>query len=244
VNDAILDILVDDRRDGDRPDRAGGARRLQRRHAVMRRDPGRFAGTDRGMHAPDRFRPLAGQGSRHQLQQSRQRDLAVTQRSQGDLDAGLLYHPLFHIELRIGARVGHPLAGVRDLHELAGATWLATTAPGNKSDRLTHSMKAAGLPPPVFAAHCGSIDRLIRVVQSSDMLLQMPSTTLRPLVESGKLSEVYLNKRLATLRVGLYSRADSPPTREAQVAARVITAIARRYATSGALRATAPLGRG
>jgi LysR family transcriptional regulator, regulator of abg operon len=170
-------------------------------------------------------------------------DLAVTQRSQSDLEGGLLYHPLFNIQLRIGARIGHPLTGVRDLRELVGATWLATTAPGNKTDRVTHSMKAAGLPPPTFAAHCGSIDHLIRIVQSSDMLLQMPATTLRPLVESGKLSEVYLNKRLATLRVGLYSRADSPPTREAQVAARVITSIARRYATSGELRSTAPLAR-
>lgn len=168
-------------------------------------------------------------------------ELAVTQRTQSDLEAGLNYRSLFDIQLRVAARVGHPLAGRRDLHELSGATWLATTAPGNANDRVTHSMKEAGLPPPTFAVHCGSMRHLIEIAALSDMLLQMPTSTLRPLVESGKLSEVHLKKPLAMLRVGLYSRADSSPTRAAKAATQIITSIARRYAISGELRSTAPL---
>ena len=167
-------------------------------------------------------------------------ELAVTQRTQSDLEAGLNYRPLFDIQLRIGARAGHPLAGTRELDELVGATWLATTVPGNANDRVTHSMKTAGLPAPTFAVHCGSMRHLIDIAALSDMLLQMPASTLRPLVESGKLSEVHLTNPLAMLRVGLYSRADSPPTRAAKAATQIISAIARRYAASGELRSTAP----
>jgi LysR family transcriptional regulator of abg operon len=168
-------------------------------------------------------------------------EIVVTQRTNRDLEAGLNYRPLFDVQLRIGARAGHPLAGTRRLDELAGATWLATTVPGNANDRLTHSMTTAGLPPPAFAVHCGSLPHLIRIAASSDMLLQMPSSTLRPLVEAGKLSEVPLTKPLAMLRLGLYSRADTPPTRVARGASKIMSSIARRYATSGELRGTAPL---
>lgn len=160
-------------------------------------------------------------------------ELVVTQRTNRDLEAGLNYRALFDVQLRIGARAGHPLAGTRELHELAGATWLATTVPGNANDRLTHTMTAAGLPPPAFAVHCGSLPHLVRIAASSDMLLQMPASTLRPLVKSGRLSEVHLTKPLAMLRLGVYSRADIPPTRVARGASQIMSSIARRYAASG-----------
>jgi DNA-binding transcriptional LysR family regulator len=168
-------------------------------------------------------------------------ELVVTQRTNSDLEAGLTYRPLFEVRLRIGARAGHPLAGTRELHELAGATWLATTGPGNANDRLTHTMTAAGLPPPAFAVHCGSLPHLVRIAAASDMLLQMPASTLRPLVESGKFSEVCLTKPLAMLCLGLYSRADTPSTRLTRGASKIMSSIARRYAASGELRGTAPL---
>ena len=42
--------------------------------------------------------------------------------------------PLFEIQLRVAARPGHPLAGRRDLRELAKCAWLAQARPGAKAD--------------------------------------------------------------------------------------------------------------
>jgi LysR family transcriptional regulator of abg operon len=168
-------------------------------------------------------------------------DMAVTQRTHANLDAGLQYRPLFDIQLRIAARPGHPLAGTRELHELAGASWLAQTAPGISDDITTQSFLAIGLPAPVPAVHWGSFFAgVFDLIAATDMLTTFPAPLLRSLVTAGKLIEIPLAKPLVPLRVGLYTRADSPPTAAARAAIQIIVAIARRLALSGELRSTAP----
>jgi LysR family transcriptional regulator, regulator of abg operon len=164
-------------------------------------------------------------------------ELAVTQRTRANLDAGLKYRPLFEVQLRVACRPGHPLARMRHLHELAGATWLAQTAPGIADDITTQSFLAAGLPPPVPAVHWGSYSAAtFGAIAASDMLITVPPPLLQALVASGKVVEIPLAKPLLPLRIGLYTRADSPPSPSAKAAVQIIVAIARRFAAANVSR--------
>lgn len=168
-------------------------------------------------------------------------ELAVTQRTHANLDAGLKYRPLFDIQLRIAARPGHPLAGTRSLEELAQCAWLAQTAPGIADDITRQSFLALGLPAPTPVIHWGSFfGGVFDLIATSDIVTTLPPQLLRTLVASGKLIEIPLTKPLVPLRVGLYTRADSQPSLATKAATQIIVAIARRYAASGELRDTAP----
>jgi DNA-binding transcriptional LysR family regulator len=164
-------------------------------------------------------------------------ELAVTQRTRANLDAGLRYRPLFEIQLRIAARAGHPLSGTRELHELAGSCWIAPTAPGISDDIITQSFLAIGKPAPIPSVHCASYFLALDMVAATDMLMPVPPPMLRACIAAGKLIEIPLTKPLVPLRVGLYTRADSPPSPATKAATQIIVAIARRFAASGELRA-------
>lgn len=177
--------------------------------------------------APSALLPMVREGSA---------ELAVTQRTRANLDAGLKYSPLFEIQLRVVARRGHLLTGTRELSELAGSSWIASTAPDISDDIITQSFLALGLPAPTPAVHCSSFTFALEMVAQSDMLLLVPSPLLRASISTGNFIEILLTKPLTPLRVGLYTRADSPPQLATKAAIRIITAIARRYALSGELR--------
>ncbi len=181
--------------------------------------------------APSSLLPMVREGAA---------ELAVTQRTRANLDAGLQYRPLFDIQLRVAARRGHPLSGTRDLHELAGASWIAPTAPGISDDIITQSFLAIGLPAPVPAVHCASYFLALDIVARTDMLMPVPPPLLRSCIAAGKLIEIPLTKPLVPLRVGVYTRADSPPLPATKAATQIMVTIARRFAASGDLRATAP----
>ncbi|HLB15503.1 MAG TPA: hypothetical protein VJM14_11260, partial [Burkholderiales bacterium] len=87
---------------------------------------------------------------------------------------------------------------------------------------------------------CGSLFILLDLAAATDMLAPLPPPLLRSCVVAGKLIEIPLSKPLVPLRVGLYTRADSPPTLAAKAVTQIVVAIARRYALSGELRSTAP----
>ena len=171
-------------------------------------------------------------------------DLAVTQRTRANIDAGLQFRPLLDIQLRIGARPGHPLAGRRELRELADSLWLAPTAPGISDDIISQSFAAIGMPTPVPTVHCGSNAVLIDLAAVTDMLVPLPPQLLRSCVASGKLIEISLSKPLVPLIVGLYIRANSVPTPTTKAAMQIIVAIARRLTLSGELRSTTPISPG
>lgn len=174
--------------------------------------------------APSALLPMVREG---------EAELAVTQRTRAHLDAGLKYRPLFEIQLRVAARPGHPLAGRRELHELVDAAWLAQTAPGIADDITRQSFIAAGLSPPVPALHWGTYSGAIfAAIAESDMLITVPPLLLRSLVAAGQLIEIPLTTPLTPLRLGLYTRADSPNSPSAKAAVQIIVAIARRTATA------------
>lgn len=163
-------------------------------------------------------------------------ELAVTQRTRANLDSSLKYAPLFDIQLGIVARKGHPLAGTRELRELADAAWAAPTAPGISDDIITQSFQAMGMQAPAPSLHCSSYHYGLEMVVASDMLLPVPPPMMRECTASGRFIEIPLTRPLKPLHVGMYTAADSLPLMVTKSAIRIITGIARRYAASGELR--------
>lgn len=168
-------------------------------------------------------------------------DLAVTQRTQANLDGGLRYRPLFEIQMRVAVRPGHPLAGRRELADLTDASWLSMTAPGISDDIVNRSFLAAGLPAPIPAVHCSSYFVALDLLAASDMMTVLPPSLLRACIAAGKLVEIPLAQPLIPLHVGLYTRADIPPSPAAKVTAQTIVSIARQKTASEKLRGTDPL---
>jgi LysR family transcriptional regulator, regulator of abg operon len=177
-------------------------------------------------------------------------DLAVTQRTRIHLDAGLDYRPLAEVHMRIAVRPGHPLLSqpktlrkkaAHSLADIVGASWLYMTAHDSTDDIVSRSFLASGLPVPLPAVHCGSYFVALDLIASTDMLGVLPPALLRTCMQSGQLVELLLAQPLLPIQLGLYTRSGSPPTAPAKSAVAAIVAIAKRIASTGELRSTAPL---
>jgi LysR family transcriptional regulator, regulator of abg operon len=170
-------------------------------------------------------------------------DLAITQRSRIKLDAGLTYKALAEIPMHIAVRPGHPLlkSSKSSLRDVVGASWLYMTAHDSTDDIVSRSFLEAGLPIPLPALHCGSYFCALDLIAMTDMIGTLPPKLLRECIQKGQLVELVLEKPLIPIQLGLYTRADSPPTSAAKLAAQTIVAIAKRITMSGELRNTQPL---
>ena len=170
-------------------------------------------------------------------------DLAVTQRTRINLDAGLDYRPLAEINMRIAVRRGHPLLALRKVHltDLVSASWLYMTAHDSSDDIVSRSFIAAGLPVPLPAVHCGSYFIALDLIAATDMIGVLPPALLRSCIRSGQLDELVLAEPLLPIHLGLYTRAGSPATASAKSAADTIVAIAHRIAATGELRSAKAL---
>ena len=170
-------------------------------------------------------------------------DLAVTQRTRINLDAGLDYRPLAEINMRIAVRRGHPLLALRKAHltDLVSASWLYMTAHDSSDDIVSRSFIAAGLPVPLPAVHCGSYFIALDLIAATDMIGVLPPALLRSCIKSGQLDELVLAEPLLPIHLGLYTRAGSPATASAKSAADTIVSIAHRIAATGELRSAKPL---
>lgn len=170
-------------------------------------------------------------------------DLAVTQRTRINLDAGLDYRPLAEINMRIAVRRGHPLLALHKVHltDLVGASWLYMTAHDSSDDIVSRSFIVAGLPVPLPAVHCGSYFIALDLIAATDMVGVLPPALLREYMKSGQLDELVLAEPLLPIHLGLYTRAGSPATASAKSAVNAIVAIAHRIAFTGELRSTKPL---
>lgn len=163
-------------------------------------------------------------------------DIGVTQRSRTGIDAGLRFKSLFEIQMRVAARPGHALTGVRDLAGLIDASWLAMTVPGSSEDIVSMSFTRLGLPAPVPALHCGSYSVSLDLVAATDLVTVLPPNVLGSWIQTGRLAEIALNKPLLPLLVGSYVRADTPPTPLVRSALQIIANIARHLNATDWLR--------
>lgn len=168
-------------------------------------------------------------------------DFGIAQRTRESNLTGLRFRSLFELQMRPCVRPGHPLAGARSLEALAGASWLAMTAPDSTEDIVARSFTTLGLPAPVPAVHCGSYSVSLDLVARSDLVTVLPPPVLRRCIADGRLVEIVLDRPLLPLLVGLYARADAPPTPAAQAAQRIAETLARKATATQRLRSTEPL---
>ena len=138
-------------------------------------------------------------------------------------DASLHFRPIFHNEQIVVARKGHPLGKARSIEELSGAHWLSFE-PRPVVDQV---LVALGLPGARKLTQCESLNVLVALLASSD-LLAVASTRILSLPQSGKaLQQIEIAERLAPMTTGLYTRADAPLTPPAIAMAKVLVDIGR-----------------
>lgn len=151
-------------------------------------------------------------------------DMALAPRLPGySSGAALKFRPIFNNEQIVVARKGHPLAGARSIAELSQAHWLSFE-PRPVVDRV---LTAVGLPGARRLMQCESLNVLVAVLGSSD-LLAVASRRVLTLPQSGKaLQEIPIRERVPPMTTGLYTRSDTPPTRAAAAMAKLLVEFGR-----------------
>jgi DNA-binding transcriptional LysR family regulator len=141
-------------------------------------------------------------------------------------DASLRFKPIFHNDQVVVGRKGHPLTGARSISELSAAHWLSFE-PRPVVDRV---LSALGLPGARKLMQCESLNVLVALLASSD-LLAVASTRVLTLPQSGRsLQQIPIVDRIPPMTTGLYTRADTPMTRPAAAMAKVLVEIGRELA--------------
>src|SRR5262249_35853668 len=97
-------------------------------------------------------------------------DFAVGMRPVEELDPTFRFRPLYRSELCVAANKRHPLRHARTLAELAGADWLAMGTASRSFAFIARLFASAGTPPPSPLIECESINTLVALLATSDML--------------------------------------------------------------------------
>jgi Transcriptional regulator len=151
-------------------------------------------------------------------------DMAIGPRLPGaQTDPALHFRPVFVNDQIVVARKGHPLAEARSIDDLSEARWLSFE-PRAVVGRV---LAALGLPESHKLMQCESLNVLVALLASSD-LLAIASTRILTLPQSGDaLREVRIVERIKPMTTGLYTRAGAPLTKPAAAMARVLVETGR-----------------
>jgi DNA-binding transcriptional LysR family regulator len=144
------------------------------------------------------------------------------------IDAGISFRPLFQHQLVVACREGHPLASARSLAKLVELPLLCF----DPRERLVEVFAGLGIPLPRPVIQCESHSAFLRLLAGSDMIGVLPR---RMLVEEGIrgiLREIRVAEVLHAHTVGIFTRADTPPTRLAQTMAKALATAGRKLAFS------------
>lgn len=154
-------------------------------------------------------------------------DFAFGQKSANTLDAAIRFRPLFRSEQAVCARKGHPLSRAHSLAELAGADWLANGISFAPGDAVEKMFRSAGLEPPQAIVRCVSHTSALSLLAHSDMLTLAQRHILNRSPTRELLQAIEIADPLPSVTVGMYMRADTPPTRVAAAMVRHVTAVSR-----------------
>ena len=139
-------------------------------------------------------------------------------------DAALKFRPIFSNEQIIIARQGHPLARARSARELARAHWLSFE-PRPVVDRV---LTGLGLATAHRLTQCESLNVLVEILATSDMLAVTSSRILALPAAGGLLQQIAIAERVPPMTTGLYVVADTPLTKPAAAMARLLVEIGRQ----------------
>lgn len=125
---------------------------------------------------------------------------------------GLHATPLFSYEMTVVARLGHPRAQAKSIHELLD-DWVLNFAPGESAALMDNLFSQHGAEPPRHRIHLAqSASLMLTLVRQTDMLTFCPW----PLVETDSLRTsmvaLALRERFRTHTVGIVRRAQETPS--------------------------------
>ena len=145
-----------------------------------------------------------------------------------NIDAGISFRPLFQHQLVVACRDGHPLASVRSIAKLVEQPCLCF----EPKERLVEIFASLGVPLPRPIIQCESHSAFVRLLTSNDMIGVFPRRMLEHDEMRGRVREIRVAETLHSHTVGLFTRADTPPTALAQAMAKALVAAGRRLAFS------------
>ena len=160
-------------------------------------------------------------------------DFVVTMRPVSEVDPTFRFRPLYRGELCVAVRKGHPLRHARTLAELAGADWLSMSTASRSGAFVARLFASAGAPPPAPLIECESINTLVALLGTSDMLAVIQRLNLKQPLARDVLQEIPITDAIPSVTLGIFTRADTPLTRVAAAMVKNVTAVAREIARSG-----------
>ncbi|MBL4919228.1 LysR substrate-binding domain-containing protein [Szabonella alba] len=137
-------------------------------------------------------------------------------------DPAIRFQALFNSQRCVVVRRGHPMARVKSLAELRGAEWLSLPA----LPVLEPAAAWAGMARQMV--ECESVQSFAALLAASDMIGLVSRRLVENEIARGHVVELRLRDALPVFRVGLYQRADSPPSPAAAAAMRILSQRARR----------------
>ena len=149
-------------------------------------------------------------------------DFVIGSRPQAPLDGRLRFHPLFTNQIVVGARRGHPLRRARSLRELVEAQWVIFTPPGWTGAVIPDMFVKNALEPPRSVVRSESYVAFLTVLAGSDMVAPLSRMLFEQPLARGFFEAFDVKERLPEFSIGLFQRADSPPT---PVVADMLTAV-------------------
>lgn len=155
-------------------------------------------------------------------------DLAIGPLPAEPLPSDVLATNLFHVEMAVVVRHGHPDVKARSVAALAPYDWI--TAGLRERAVIDEMFRVAGLPPPRWPIRCESTAALIAIVARTDMVGTIP----RPLIEIGiagtQLEAIKLRekKKLVGSPTCLFIKREAPLTPAATLLTKLLKDEARR----------------
>lgn len=149
-------------------------------------------------------------------------DFVIGSRPQGPLDRNFKFHPLFTNQIVVGARRGHALRKARSLRELVEAQWVIYTPPGWTGAMIPDLFLKNGLEPPRSVVRSDSYVAFLTILAGSDMVAPLSRMLFEQPIARNFFEAFDLKERLPEFSIGLFLRADSPPT---PVVADMVTAV-------------------
>lgn len=139
-------------------------------------------------------------------------DVALSPIREEDLEPELEAEHLYHSEVAIVVRKGHPLARATRLEELQHARWAFATGLRGPGAIVSEGFRAAGLEPPQPSIIFESLLALPELVANSDLLATLPSTLLGRGHARDQLCVVPVTEKLPTLNLNVLKRASQALT--------------------------------
>lgn len=154
-------------------------------------------------------------------------DFAVLAMGADALSDEFEHSTLYHSELVVACRRGHPLQHATSLSELVEADWLLNLAPDSSAQVLFNAFRLHGLPLPSRIVECLSYGVSQGLVQGANLLTAMPRQLL-DFKWQDEVTTVPVREPIQPIAMRLITRRNSPPTPAASMLIDCLRDAARR----------------